>query len=56
MSIETKHLVLHLITPAEAQRIVSRTPGPEDTWGQFRKSEVLSQHMRYAARSLPQRQ
>ena len=29
MSIETEHLVLHLITPAEAQRIASRTPGPE---------------------------
>ena len=32
MSIETEHLVLHLITPAEAQRIISRTPGPQDTW------------------------
>ena len=32
MSIETEHLVLHPVTPAEAQRIVSRTPGSEDTW------------------------
>jgi RimJ/RimL family protein N-acetyltransferase len=32
MSIETEHLVLHPVTPAEAQRIVSRTPGPQDTW------------------------
>ena len=32
MSIETEHLALHLVTPAEAQRIISRTPGPEDTW------------------------
>jgi RimJ/RimL family protein N-acetyltransferase len=32
MRIETKHLVLHPITPAEAQRIVSQTPGPKDTW------------------------
>jgi len=32
MSIETEHLVLHPVTPAEAQRIISRTPGPEDTW------------------------
>lgn len=32
MSIETEHLVLHPVTPAEAQRIVSRTPGPADTW------------------------
>ncbi len=32
MSIETEHLVLHPITPAEAQRIVSRTPGPQDNW------------------------
>jgi RimJ/RimL family protein N-acetyltransferase len=32
MSIETEHLVLHPVTPAEARRIVSRTPGPQDTW------------------------
>jgi RimJ/RimL family protein N-acetyltransferase len=32
MSIETEHLVLRPVTPAEAQRIVSRTPGPQDTW------------------------
>jgi RimJ/RimL family protein N-acetyltransferase len=32
MSIETEHLVLHPITPAEAQRIVTQTPGPDDTW------------------------
>jgi RimJ/RimL family protein N-acetyltransferase len=32
MSIETEHLVLHPVTPAEAQRIISRTPGPQDTW------------------------
>ena len=32
MSIETEHLVLHPITRAEAQRIISRTPGPQDTW------------------------
>jgi RimJ/RimL family protein N-acetyltransferase len=32
MSIETEHLVLHPVTPAEAQRIVSRTPGRQDTW------------------------
>jgi RimJ/RimL family protein N-acetyltransferase len=32
MSIETEHLLLHPITPAEAQRIASQTPGPEDTW------------------------
>lgn len=32
MSIETEHLVLHPITPAEAQRIVSQMPGPDDSW------------------------
>jgi RimJ/RimL family protein N-acetyltransferase len=32
MGIETEHLVLHPVTPAEAQRIVSQTPGPDDTW------------------------
>ena len=32
MSIETEHLVLHPVTPAEAERIVSQTPGPDDTW------------------------
>jgi RimJ/RimL family protein N-acetyltransferase len=32
MSIETEHLVLHLVTPAEAQRIVSQVPGPDDSW------------------------
>lgn len=32
MSIETARLVLHAVTPAEAQRIVSQAPGPEDTW------------------------
>jgi RimJ/RimL family protein N-acetyltransferase len=32
MSIETEHLVLHPVTPAEARRIVSQTPGPDDTW------------------------
>jgi RimJ/RimL family protein N-acetyltransferase len=32
MSIQTENLVLHPITPAEAQRIVSQAPGPDDTW------------------------
>jgi RimJ/RimL family protein N-acetyltransferase len=32
MSIETEHLVLHPITPAEARRIVSQTPGTGDVW------------------------
>ena len=32
MSIQTEHLVLRPVTPAEARRIVSQTPGPDDRW------------------------
>jgi RimJ/RimL family protein N-acetyltransferase len=32
MSIQTEHLVLHPVSPAEARRIVTQTPGPDDRW------------------------
>jgi RimJ/RimL family protein N-acetyltransferase len=32
MDVTTERLVLHPLTPAEAQRIVDRDPGPEDRW------------------------
>jgi hypothetical protein len=30
--VTTERLVPHPLTPAEAQRIVDRDPGPEDRW------------------------